>query len=216
MTDEEFWSVMAITVEQACSMPDYYPRLDGCHGLCPLVDSAFRCNLINRTQSERLLKQISLVRPKKFYDPFYWSPGSWRPRVRAMRRLAELARSILFERALKGSRDVYETIGEVTGYDGPPMSARSLVGVPDAGEFTFQYNLVANDGPQQRLRADFANGTLRSYRIRKADGTLPQCVFSAYVTAVSKSGAVNEKVAVSCTLKITGAVRYAARSDDAA
>ena len=126
---------------------------------------------------------------------------------------------ILFERALGGSPDVYETIGEVTGYDGPSMSApsidatsfdsawaESLVGVPDAGEFTFQYNLVANDGPQQRLRADFANGTLRSYRIRKSDGTLPQRVFSAHVTAVSESGAVNEKVAASCTLKITGAV----------
>ena len=126
---------------------------------------------------------------------------------------------ILFERALGGSPDAYETIGEITNYDGPSMNApaidatsfdsawsEKLVGVPDGGQFTFSYNVVAANGPQIRLREDFAAGTLRSYRIRKSDGTLPQRVFSAYITAVSESGAVNEKVSASCTLEITGAV----------
>jgi predicted secreted protein len=126
---------------------------------------------------------------------------------------------ILFERAMGGSPDAFETIGEVTGYDGPSMSAPSidatsfdsawaekLVGVPDGGQVTFQYNVVQDNGPQQRLREDFEAGTLRAYRIRKADGTLPQRQFSAHVAALSESGAVNEKVSASCTLEITGAV----------
>lgn len=91
MTDKEFWSVMAVTVGEACSMPDYYPIRAECLGLCGLVYSAAACGLVGRRQSKRLYDQIPLVRPERAYSGYYWPLGDWRPRVAAMRRLAELA-----------------------------------------------------------------------------------------------------------------------------
>lgn len=133
--------------------------------------------------------------------------------------MATHSKLTLIERALGGSPDAYEAIGEVTNFDGPSMSipvedttsledawAQKLVGVPDGGQVSFGVNWASGNGPQQRLREDFANGTLRSYRIRKADASLVAITFSAYVTAISPSGAVNAKVAGSFTLTITGAV----------
>lgn len=126
---------------------------------------------------------------------------------------------VLIERSLGGSPDAYESIGEVTNFDGPTMSAptedatslesswaEKLVGVPDGGQVTFGVNWISSNGAQNRLREDFAAGTLRSYRIRKADGTLTAITFSAYVTSISPSGAVNAKISGSFTLTITGAV----------
>mgnify|MGYP001593852034 CR=1 FL=1 len=124
-------------------------------------------------------------------------------------------KTVLFQRALGGSPDVFETIGEVTNYDGPSMSApeidvtsfdstwaEKLVGLPDAGQVTIGFNWIPANGPQSRLREDFGNGTLRVYQLVPVSGNA--IVFSAYVTAVSPSGAANEKMAGSATLSITG------------
>lgn len=126
---------------------------------------------------------------------------------------------ILFEREMGGSPAVFEKIGEVTNWAGPNMTAPTdettsfdstwgehLVGVPDGGSVTVAFNWVPTDGPQQRVRADFENGTLRTYRVRKADGTLPAVSFSGYITALSPSAALNQKIAGSMTLKVTGEV----------
>src|SRR3990167_3047743 len=113
-------------------------------------------------------------------------------------------KQILFQRAMGGSPDVFETVGEVNSFDGPQMSApsidatsfdstwaESLVGVPDGGQVTLGFNWIPSNGPQSRLRTDFAAGTLRAYRIQLTDNTV--IAFSAYITAVSTSGAVNDK-----------------------
>ena len=126
---------------------------------------------------------------------------------------------VLFERAMGGSPDAFETVGEVNSFDGPSMSApaldvtnfdstwaEKLVGVPDGGQVTIGFNWVPGNGPQNRLREDFAAGTLRAYRIRKADATLPAISFSAYLTAIAPSGAVNDRVTGSATFEVTGQV----------
>ena len=126
-------------------------------------------------------------------------------------------KQILLQRAMGGSPDVFETVGEVNSFDGPQMSApsidatsfdstwaESLVGVPDGGQVTLGFNWIPSNGPQSRLRTDFAAGTLRAYRIQLTDNTV--IAFSAYITAVSPSGAVNDKTNGSATLRITGAV----------
>ena len=124
-------------------------------------------------------------------------------------------KQVLFQRALGGSPDVFETIGEVTNFDGPSMSApaidvtnfdstwkEKLVGVPDAGQVTIGFNWIPSNGPQSRLREDFGNGTLRVYKLVPTAGDPIQ--FSAYVTAISPSGSVDAKMAGSATLDITG------------
>jgi len=126
-------------------------------------------------------------------------------------------KQILFQRAMGGSPDVFETVGEVNSFDGPQMSApsidatsfdstwaESLVGVPDGGQVTLGFNWIPSNGPQSRLRTDFAAGMLRAYRIELTDNTV--IAFSAYITAVSPSGAVNDKTNGSVTVRITGAV----------
>lgn len=126
---------------------------------------------------------------------------------------------VLFERALGGSPDAFETIGEVNSFDGPSMNAspidvtsfdstwkEKLIGVPDGGQVTIGFNWVPGNGPQQRLREDFENGTLRAYRLRKADATLPAISFSGYVAAIAPSGAVDSAISGSATIEITGEV----------
>ena len=126
-------------------------------------------------------------------------------------------KQILLQRAMGGSPDVFETVGEVNSFDGPQMSApsidatsfdstwaESLVGVPDGGQVTLGFNWIPSNGPQSRLRTDFAAGMLRAYRIELTDNTV--IAFSAYITAVSPSGAVNDKTNGSVTVRITGAV----------
>src|SRR3990167_6578594 len=126
-------------------------------------------------------------------------------------------KQILLQRAMCGSPDVFETVGEVNSFDGPQMSAPSidatsfdstwaenLVGIPDAGQATLGFNWIPSNGPQSRLRTDFAAGTLRAYRIQLTGSTV--IAFSAYITAVSRSGAVNDKTNGSATLRITGVV----------
>lgn len=126
-------------------------------------------------------------------------------------------KQVLFQRAMGGSPDVFETIGEVTNFDGPSMSApsidatsfdstwaESLVGVPDGGQVTLGFNWIPANGPQSRFKTDFVAGTLRAYRIQLTDNTVIS--FSAYIIAVAPSGAVNDKTSGSATLRITGAV----------
>lgn len=126
-------------------------------------------------------------------------------------------KQILFQRAMGGSPDVFETLGEVKGFDGPSMSAAAmdatsfdstwkekLVGVPDGGQVTFQFNWIPANGPQSRFKDDFDAGTLRAYRIQLTDNTVIS--FSAYITAISISGAVDQVTAGSATLEITGQV----------
>lgn len=123
------------------------------------------------------------------------------------------------KRAQGGSPDVFQAIAEITGFDGPSMSApeidvsnsdsswaEKLVGLPDGGQVTFQYNWLTNNAQHAAVRADFAAGTLRSYQIALPDGTV--FGFQAYITGMSPSGALNEKIAGSMTLTISGAVTF--------
>jgi hypothetical protein len=102
MTDKEFWSVMAETVAQAKTMPDFvpkhpvgaFPNLEHCYGLCSLVISAERTGLIEKSQYGRLFDQIDSIpisTRRRKCSPFYWREGDWRPRVKAMRKLAKQA-----------------------------------------------------------------------------------------------------------------------------
>ena len=128
-------------------------------------------------------------------------------------------KQVLFQRAMGGSPDAFETVGEVTSFDGPSMSApaidvtsfdstwaEKLIGVPDGGQVTIGFNWIPANGAQSRLRDDFESGTLRAYKVVLTDSVATAIQFSAYISAISPSGAVNDKVSGSATLEITGAV----------
>ena len=94
--DYEFWMCMAIMVEAAETMPDL-DKESSCNGLCSLVKKTRLMHLISSTQERLLTEQISQVRPKWYLASwsirwdYYWKKGAWRPRVRAMKKLAKLA-----------------------------------------------------------------------------------------------------------------------------
>jgi hypothetical protein len=98
MTDQEFWAVMAINVEEARTMPElvsffsWYSPWKSCDGLCAMVNSAHCYGLISDAQRDRLSRQIREVRPPtRVHFSYFWKEGAWRPRVKAMRRLADIA-----------------------------------------------------------------------------------------------------------------------------
>ena len=97
MRDTEFWGVMAETVNQAKAMPDYvggdgsgFSYVRGpCNGICAIISSAWRADLIDMDQAGRLYRQLRQVKPKNAGYMYYWSPQSWRPRAKAMRELSQ-------------------------------------------------------------------------------------------------------------------------------
>lgn len=87
--DYEFWICMAIMVEAAETMPDW-TESSKCLGLCFVIERALNHSIIEGKQWHRLDKQIRLIKPRN-RNRYYWPMGAWRPRVRAMKKLAKLA-----------------------------------------------------------------------------------------------------------------------------
>jgi len=90
MTDYEFWECMAIMVEAAETMPDYGPE-DECRGICGIATAAYNLRIIDHEQTVRLYCAIESLRPKNHFTLYFWPIGAWRPRVKAMRKLAAMA-----------------------------------------------------------------------------------------------------------------------------
>lgn len=132
------------------------------------------------------------------------------------------SQGITIQRGDGGSPETFATIAEITDFDGPGGSASEidttsldstakefLVGLKDEGNFSFNANLVTGDTPQSGLRTDRDNRTLRSFKITLTDTSSTTLTFSAYVMQFSISGAVDDKVSVAVTLRVSGAVTWA-------
>lgn len=92
MSDYEFWMTMAITVEAAETMPDYDMH-EPCRGICALIDVACGYGLISIMQADKLKEQVEFFRPYgRGISSYFWTPVEWEPRVKAMYRLAEMAK----------------------------------------------------------------------------------------------------------------------------
>lgn len=130
------------------------------------------------------------------------------------------SKGVLLQRATGGSPDVFQTIAEVTSFNGPTKTLptddatnfdstweESIAGVPSGGEVTLGGNFIPGNAGQQGLEDDLENGTLRAFRIVYTDSASSKKEFSAYVTAfAASSGGPNNKVSFSATLKVSGAV----------
>lgn len=128
------------------------------------------------------------------------------------------AQGIQFKRET-GSPSAWQPIGEVTGFSGPSGQVsiidasnfdsnyvEKITGLIDEGQVTFDVNLVPSFGQHIGLREDRKNRVLRGFQIVLTDVGLTTLSFSAYVTGFTIGGQVNDKVAGSVTLEISGAV----------
>ena len=111
-------------------------------------------------------------------------------------------------------------IGEVNTWDGPSGSAamyetthlgsaakEKQIGLPDEGQVTLSINwLQDSDAGQQAAAAARTARTTRNFKITFSDAST--ATFTGYVLGLTSSGGVDDKVAGSITIEITGAVTW--------
>ena len=112
------------------------------------------------------------------------------------------------------------TIGEVTTWDGPGGSANmyetthlastakeKMIGLPDEGQLTLSINWdLDTDVGQQAAATARIGRTLKNFRITFSDASTG--TFAGYVLGLASSGGVDDKVAGSITVEITGEVTW--------
>jgi hypothetical protein len=114
----------------------------------------------------------------------------------------------------------FTAIGEVTDWDGPGGQATVIdfthlgstarekkMGLPDEGQLSLSGNLVPADAGQVAALAARAAQTEKGFKIEYSDGTSYD-TFDGYVMGFSTSSGVDDKVAFSMTIEITGAVTH--------
>ncbi|MCA3255080.1 MAG: hypothetical protein INF91_05640 [Alphaproteobacteria bacterium] len=117
--------------------------------------------------------------------------------------------------------EVFTTIGEVKGFDGPSGSLtiidvtalgdshkRKLPGTIDEGQITMTVNLDTQNAMQAALITDRQAGTLRNFKIEFDDAGSLTAAFAAYVVSITPSASVDNAVEASITLEISGAVTW--------
>lgn len=117
------------------------------------------------------------------------------------------------------SPETYNTIGEVTSIGGPDGSASEIdvtdlsstakefkMGINDEGSVTLEMMFVPSDVQHAALRTHKSARTLAQFQILFTDSPQTQWAFSAYVTALSVSAAVDAALTGSITLRITGVI----------
>jgi len=83
-----------------------------------------------------------------------------------------------------------------------------LMGLEDAGSYTFSVNWLFTDAGQEALRTAKTSRALKNFRVTYSDDST--ATFSAYVqTFTGPSLGVDDKMSGSITLKISGAVTFA-------
>lgn len=114
-------------------------------------------------------------------------------------------------------------IAGITNISGPEGSASVIdttslkdtakakkVGLPDEGSVSLEMNFLPKDPGQAALQAARSARTLLALKITLTDESPATAAsFSAYVTDFSIKMGVDEKVAATCKLEITGAVTWA-------
>jgi hypothetical protein len=113
----------------------------------------------------------------------------------------------------------YVTLGEVTGIDGPGGQAKvidathsrstaieKLMGLPDEGQINFNVNYLSGDAGQDAFLAARASQQIRDYKITFVNGEILQ--FQGYAIGHKINGQVNDKIAATLTVEITGPVMH--------
>jgi len=123
-----------------------------------------------------------------------------------------------------GNPEVFTTIAEVTSISGPNLTKNFvevthmeslngydefIPGLKSGGEITCELNFVPSDTTFTTLKTAYDNDTLSNYKIVFPDSAGTTASFAAYVSAISPTAPVADKMSLSITLKITAAVTFA-------
>ncbi|MCC6347889.1 MAG: hypothetical protein IT388_11930 [Nitrospirales bacterium] len=114
-----------------------------------------------------------------------------------------------------------QKVGEVTGFNGPSGTAsvidvtnldstakEKLIGLRDEGQISLDLSMSAADTGQVALRADRASRTKRAWVIQLTDTATTYIRGKGYCLGFSISGSVDNKIAASANIEITGALTY--------
>lgn len=113
------------------------------------------------------------------------------------------------------------TVGQVTGFNGPTGSANvidvthlqstakeKMIGLRDEGQITLDLNCVPGDSGQVKLREMRAARTQGNWAIKLNDTAITMLNGHGYVSGFAVSGSVDNKVNLSVTIEISGAVTW--------
>ncbi len=137
---------------------------------------------------------------------------------------AKSTKGIQLKRGDGAGSESFNLIPEVTNFKGPgekasaidvtsfdSLAMENILGLTDNGEISFDVLFVGASAQQQGLRTDSRAGTLRNFQLNLNDHVSDPTIasFAATVTMPPElSGAVNQAVKASCSLKISGVVTW--------
>lgn len=121
-----------------------------------------------------------------------------------------------------GGTEVFTTITRVVSISGVGNGASTeiditdlssagkefLMGLKDEGEISLAINYDPDDAEQDGLRTDRDARTLRNFQIVMTDSPATTISFSAYVKTFGLDWGVDDKVPLSVSLRISGAVTF--------
>jgi hypothetical protein len=118
-----------------------------------------------------------------------------------------------------GSPLAYETIAEISSFNGPGGSAQVIdvtdlsstakekrMGLHDNGQLSFECNYLPGDAEHEALRDAKESGLIQSFQIAFTDNEDTVWQFSGFVIGFAVSGAVDGVVKASVTIEISGSI----------
>ncbi len=100
--------------------------------------------------------------------------------------------------------ELSQIIEDATNMDSPNGWGEKIgVGLREAGDVTFQMNLLQDDATQNALITDLGSSTKRNFRIVLAGGT-KRWSFSGFVATIGQTYPVKGKMVSDVTITVTG------------
>lgn len=133
------------------------------------------------------------------------------------------SQGVVLKRGDGGGPETFTAIGEVVSIGGLGSGSSSeidvtnlassakefLLGIKDEGSISLALNLDTADTMQTGLRTDWSGGTLRNFQLDLTDSGPTTISFSAYVQTFAISMAVDDKISLEVTLRVSSAATWA-------
>ena len=133
------------------------------------------------------------------------------------------SQGVVLKRGDGGGPETFTAIGEVVSIGGLGSGSSTeidvtnlsstakefLLGLKDEGSVSLSLNLDTTDTMQTGLRGDWDAGTLRNFELDLTDSGPTTISFSAYVQTFPISMAVDDKISLEVTLRVSGPATWA-------
>lgn len=131
------------------------------------------------------------------------------------------AQGTVLQRGNGATPEVFAAVAEMVEWTGPSPSrgdvevthltsaaVEVLPGLVDNGTLQLSANMINSDATQKAMRNDMSNNLLRNWKLILSDGVPTIAAFAGFVSAYETSGAKGDKVGISFTIRISGAVTW--------